>query len=209
MNKEVTKPAKCPRVMILCFVIVHLFVFGHLLLTKNPCPATPTPTLKDLFNRCTLFLMTPLQCPPLHPFLSTIIVHCTLSFFFFLWIKHSSRIAVTVLHQPHPGLPFTLDNMVVNLPMEWRIQVFITPEMTSLLMQTPRIRRHIDTGKVFLTPTINSSMGYVAYSMLLWSEEFWNQVQGQCQHEHCGGIPIQDTLPRFFLLFLQQQESMC
>ncbi len=69
--------------------------------------------------------------------------------------------------------------MALNLPVEWRMQVFISPEMEHEVMQTQRIRRFIDSGRLFLTPTLKPSMNLSAYNFLLWSEEFWNQIEGR------------------------------
>lgn len=89
------------------------------------------------------------------------------------------RIAITVAPTADELLPFAVLNVLENLPDEWRVQIFHSPEISSFIKENALLLPYFKAGRLISTPTIHPRMNHRKYSKLLKSKSFWEQVLGE------------------------------
>ncbi len=89
------------------------------------------------------------------------------------------KVAVTVLPRGDPLLGYVLHNMFSHLTPEWLVQVFVGPEVEAGILKEPHLQEHLHSRRLIITPTLNGSLDYRGYSLLLWNPEFWKSIQGR------------------------------
>ena len=92
-----------------------------------------------------------------------------------------SEIAVIVETRKHKALNFVLENIMSNIPNEWRLQIFHgfnnLQYINNILEKNPFLKSIKE--KIILTSLNIESTTQEASSKIMLSENFWNSVEGE------------------------------
>lgn len=96
-------------------------------------------------------------------------------------MQNNTPIAVLVETRAHSKLIPIVENFVSHLPLNWRLQLFLSDEGILLVQSKENLNASIQAGRLLLCASpinITSGFNLTAYNALLQSERFWLSVQG-------------------------------
>jgi hypothetical protein len=88
------------------------------------------------------------------------------------------KLAVLIETRPHPRLLPVIDNFATHLPMEWRLQLFLSEENDAIVSKAHVLKDWKRTGRIIITRLSGDLHTIPDYNALLQSERFWQRIRG-------------------------------